>query len=473
MQELVFRRTYTDQRFRRADGQLVTRVHAGHIHYVSAGVFEPVDLRWQDGGTFWVVGAASYRMRVAKDFSAAALIEYQNRYLGMTQTVRFDPRSLVWVDGRDFAGAVTFRTQQPVDAVLASPNVIRYPEAFGAGIHFEITLLRSGFKKEIVIDARVALGAAPSPLHHLALLVRYDDGDLTVGSGAETWDRASLFERASYQIRELSGASIIAAARAEDASAPFPRFREVPVLFAKRQDQLWQIKVLPRLVIEQAVYPLRADTTTQFATSSGDGQANTTALTWDDVHDAVSGGTNHTGSTALAAISLSSGSYGINRAFLPVDTSGLPDTEEISAATLFVKPQNRFSTIGGDNNFCVVVGPTTQTDTSALTALDYDDCAAVDAPTELSDRIAVPDMTTGVYVGFVLNAAGRAQINPTGFSMLGLREGHDVTDTAPVSDGASGVSWYMLERTGTGDDPYLEVVHAPPAARRFILTRPA
>jgi hypothetical protein len=460
MDEIIERRGYNRKVFLRDDGKFVSRVHAGHVHYLNAGALTDVDIQWQDGGSFWVMTTASYRMRVAKDFSASALLEYQNRFNGMTQTVRFDPRSLVWVDGRDFAGATTFRTQQTSPATLVSPSVLRFTDAFGAGIHFEITLQRSGFRKEIVIDSRAAMGAAPSANHHLALTLRYDDGDLQIVSGSEVWDRVGIFERTRYSIVEPAGSSTIHPACAQDAAE---RQRDIPTLFMRRQGVLWQAKVLPRNVIEQATYPLRADTTTSFFAGAGDGwTAGAANATWATARAGAGTSADYVGTISECRAVLSTGLYRVFRGFFPIDTSGLPDGDAISAATLYLYPTIKTNTDDDGNDFTVVVGPTTQADPTQLAAADFEECGPVDAPTELSNRIDLGDITAGVgYVGWVLNASGLAAISKTGYTLLGFRAGHDILDDPPAGNNRL-VCSSSEDATGT-QDPYLEVVHASAA----------
>lgn len=147
--------------------------------------------------------------------------------------------------------------------------------------------------------------------------------------------------------------------------------------------------------------------------------------------------------------------------------SGIPDGATINSATFYAKT----STIGdNDDNdgddFFVLVGPTSQADPTQLVTADFDTCGSVDAPQEITaDRKDFSSIAAvGTYNSWVLNATGLGIVSKTGYTLIGMREGHDVVDSAIVGgvNADNQIRFYTSEQAGTGDDPYLEVDYTPP-----------
>ncbi|MCK4592266.1 hypothetical protein KAT63_02360, partial [Candidatus Parcubacteria bacterium] len=176
---------------------------------------------------------------------------------------------------------------------------------------------------------------------------------------------------------------------------------------------------------------------------------------WDESHDATSGGSvgydstpSHSGSEG---ISEAADIYIIDRVFLPIDTSGLPDDANISTAVLklYVNAQGKEA---GDYS---VVVQTTQASTTSLVVADFDQCGSVNSPTEGSDHVLA---TASQYNDWTLDATGRGWISKTGWTKLGLRGSHDVLDS-PVGLDADMEYIRTSEYADTDYDPYLSVTY--------------
>jgi hypothetical protein len=471
MTERVSQRTYTRKVYDLGGGRVRARCHAGHIHYRDdAGELADIDHTWEDRGAFWAMTRASYKMRVAKDFGAANLIEYRNRYEGASHGLVYEPHSLVWATGRDLSDVRPFRSQQSVQGVVTGPT-IRYTDAFGPGLHFEVSLRGSGFTKELVIQRRNALELPPTPQHRLVLLSRYRPTGVSLKDTiGRTWAEQGEFDDANddgFRLDEPNGKhSLIRPAYIVESDADETRHR-CPVIWTARNGALWQAKVLPTRVLNTGTYPLRADTVTSYYAGAGDGYVEANDTTWDLTHDATDGATaDYIGTNTRVSVGQFA-NWGIRRAFFPVDTSGIPDGATINSATFYAKT----STIGdNDDNdgddFFVLVGPTSQADPTQLVTADFDTCGSVDAPQEITaDRKDFSSIAAvGTYNSWVLNATGLGIISKTGYTLIGMREGHDVVDSAIVGgvNADNQIRFYTSEQAGTGDDPYLEVDYTPP-----------
>lgn len=149
----------------------------------------------------------------------------------------------------------------------------------------------------------------------------------------------------------------------------------------------------------------------------------------------------------------------IARAFFPFDTSALPDEATISAATFNVYV-NYVEDDDNDGDDWINIVQTTQASNTELVTSDYDQCGAVDNPTEGATRIDLGNITASQYNVWTLNATGIGFISKTGFTKLGLREGHDAIDS-PISGSNywNRIKTRYSEYTGTGSDPYLSVTY--------------
>lgn len=230
---------------------------------------------------------------------------------------------------------------------------------------------------------------------------------------------------------------------------------------------------------------------------AGDGVIESALGTWAAAHDATSG----TASPTLSSITVRSlhareeiscdgggptytNTFYIDRGFLPFDTSGISASATISSASLNVYV---FAKDNGDNDgsdFITVV-QTSQAGHTTLVGGDFDQCGAIDLPTEGVDSGQRKDITSislNTYLSFTLNSTGLGWIKKNGedapcsttngISCFGIREGHDTSDdpvaTPVVGDCeygeiASTVLFYASEQTGTAQDPYLSVTYTVPA----------
>ena len=176
-----------------------------------------------------------------------------------------------------------------------------------------------------------------------------------------------------------------------------------------------------------------APTTASFYSGTGDGYIQDGGSSWSTVHGASTG--SHTSSTDPYLYPGSGGnntSKYIARAFLPFYTAAIPDTETVASATLMVYPYYRDDNLGDGLDWATVVH-TTQSSTTTLVAADYSKAGATTNPVEGIDpgnRLSLM-LPGGInhYVNFPLNATGLSWVSATGTTMLGLRDGHDVTNT--------------------------------------------
>lgn len=182
---------------------------------------------------------------------------------------------------------------------------------------------------------------------------------------------------------------------------------------------------------------------------------------WDTVHDAAAGtGADKIAIGGYASVTFrTSGTGYLQRAFTPFDTSGIPDGDTISAASVYLygyagQTVNDFTeNLYGVESTCASDG---------ITTADYSKAGDTNNPTVLTSK-AIADWATNAYNEMVLNATGLTKISKTGFTKLAWRIQHDTDDTYYNAAGgakASQVVFYTSAETGTSKDPYIVVTHA-------------
>jgi len=469
--EILTKRTYTSKTHNNGDGTFTLEAHAGHIHYKdAAGDLQDVDLQFEDMGTYWRVSKASYRLFVNKDFDSGDLILFRNRYESANHDIYYRPHSIWWVNTDDKSERTKWKDRQAVTGVLdPAGNKITFSNCFGPGVHMEITLRRSGFTKELVIDAKPPTGGTPYTNWALGLVSGWSADNLTLRGSGGDWDELTYYERSErLEVVEAGGAkSYILKAWGVDSDE---RRRELPVFFEKQGGTLWQGKLIPSEWVENATYPIRMDTTTSYYAGAGDGECTDTGTqTWDTFHDATASDLVDYASTEVQILVYSSGGYvEIIRTFFPIDTSALPDAASVSAATFYIYAYGMTNNDSDGDDWISVI-QTDQPDPTQLTTHDYNNCGTVDDPTEgidAGDRYDISSYSTPAYVSFPLNATGLGWISKTGYTMLGCREGHDCIDSEVA--GHNRLRVYTSENSGTSEDPYLSVTYAVP--RRVFVT---
>ena len=336
MAEITELRTYTAKFFENGGGEETGEFHAGHIHYKDAvGDFQDVDYRFVDQGTYWELTKASYKLRVAKDFGAPQLIRFDNKFENADHTIYYEPHSLWWVNLDNPSQRQQFRTAQSVTGQVVDDRTIRWTGAFGAGIHYQVQLQRSGFRKEII-----ATGPPQNPPYTnygIMVVVKWTGAGLAIKAKNQSdWDENSYYESEErFELRQANGAkSYIRKAYARESGVDGRTIR-LKVFYEKRQGVLWQGKLLTKTILENAVYPIAADTTTDYWVGSGDGIVSEQDASWDTAHHSTDADSADDGGQSFGAAIEYETNHTIKRGFLPIYTDGLPDTAIISASSLY------------------------------------------------------------------------------------------------------------------------------------------
>lgn len=301
----------------------------------------------------------------------------------------------------------------PVYGVATCPNVVTYKDAFGDGVHLELSAGHNSLKKLIVIEKRPRAAG-----DYLAFYFKMPC-DAKPGIRGRFRGLISLFENRAY----IWQATVI------DANG---RVASIPLDFAVINGDLHMVKRIPRQVLDTFTYPLKTDADASYSAGTGDGYLAIYGTVWSTKHDAASG---DNASYSATDIYVGCNSLWIYRAFFPFDTTALPAGAQVTAATLNV---SRLS--GGNANMRLT--ETFQASTSSLATADYED-NGYDAGHETGARakyaptVAGCDTDHSVIHPFIMNATGRAWVKADAatWTKLGLRYYGDC-DNVPSYPGA-------------------------------------
>jgi len=208
-----------------------------------------------------------------------------------------------------------------------------------------------------------------------------------------------------------------------------------------------------------------ADTITNYTSGAGDGfvyWSSYDVTTWAQLHDAVDGTSYDyvSGGGAgyyNARTTWYSGLFSrIDRGFFPIDTSGIADDDTITSAVLYIHIFDKGATDNDEYSYIGIV-QTSQAATNALATTDYDQSGTYDAGHITIDNIVdtLHNGTGNGWNAFSLDATGIGWINKTGWTLLGTREGHDLTNNAILTTKTNYVECYFSENATY--KPYLQV----------------
>lgn len=231
---------------------------------------------------------------------------------------------------------------------------------------------------------------------------------------------------------------------------------------------IFDANALDRLIRRKTVAPASGPDNRGFHTLPGDGLVDRFGTSWSAIHDASVGtSVNTAGTDAFVRIGNDYGTLRLSRAFLPFDTSAIPDDAIITAVRLKVYVTGISDAVNDGNDWVTVV-TATQPSVTALTTSDFTRAGAITNPVELlepAQRKDLSNVSNNQWLTFTLNASSTALVSKTGPTKLALRLGHDVLNVPFTGEflQSNTLIFSAGERSGTDFDPSLEVEWMPPS----------
>lgn len=461
MIELTQKRTKSVKAFDLGNGQRLYRCHVGNIHYPDSSKI------WQDIDTV-LKSQASGRYQ-DKCFYNCAIPDKAN---GVFEFFNRDHYFNLRLVGVSSVGCKPIPGSRWGDLGKG----FQYTDAFGSGIHFEVIAKNMRFDKRIRFDK-------PPPNPNKDFVIDFEilskPDTFMVQNNLSSASVAIDLEKSNAQAIKLTNKIIsLRPSLGKHTSYIFKPFCNdsngkhfhVGILFYKESGRYYLRKIIPKEIFRDAVYPIFADDPASYAVGAGDGpiESDTSYETWDAAHDnvGVDGWAGPVYSYFESGCVTSGGNFKIVRSFFPVDTSGIADGDTVTAAILYLYGTG---VDNGDNDGedWMSIVQTSQNDTSTLISADFDQCGdsigyapSGPYPTEGIDsgaRIDLGSWNAAGWNSFTFNATGHGWVDKTGYTKLGLREGHDCLDHSILSSKNNRAKGYTSERTGTSEDPYLDV----------------
>ena len=429
-------------------------IRARPVHYETepgARDWQPIDAGLVSGAANWRVDANDWRLRLAKTYSGPAPVRVMRRGgfdLGW---------KLAGLAHLSSARAVTVLSPS-VTAVDAerSGQVVTYPGVAGAGIDLRYTVTRHALKQDLVIsqaalDAlRAELAAGGHGDGYLVTAYRLDldamaGWSVGLAAGSETAGGVAIAGGGLTR-----GLPALARPVATDGAG-----RTADCLYRRINHGALGPAMLvgvPVAWLADATGPVVIDPT--YLGESDDGYINGSNATYATARS-TSASSDTASTSAIVGQRLIGGpTYLVFRAFVSFDTSAI-GSDVVSAASIYLKAASDSST----DDFDIKVYRYAWVDTlSTNREANYDGAYGGSATLEGTLRNTSAGWSAGTYYSMALDTAG---INASGDSRYTVVSGEDTGNSAPT--GSEFVSFYTQEQSGTGDDPYLDITHAPAA----------
>jgi hypothetical protein len=474
MIEIKDKRSYTAKHFDKGNGEFVMNAHIGHIHYFNKlGVgdskddFREIDwtLSFDDIKRGWSFEYHNFHPLLPE--YADEWVEFRDLFQGKDQTIRYKAQ----------CEHVLGRLVKPEEIGLKETDVncVIYDDAFGKGYDYilyftrtslkKVVRIREEFKKvetDLTFDFEVEF--PKDELNKELDIIRAEKKEQPIEIGqAYKFDLAvaKQFDTAKQMLignDKLDGKEWFTYIR------PFViwdnnKKETIKVDYFIKDGKRYLRKIVSKYFLDNSEGVVYTDTTTNYATGSGDGiiylQGYTGTWTALRAASVATGATTAEADRDVQETNLGSPQYYVNRSFFPTDTSGLPDTCTISAAEFYIYVSASTEPDGGATDFNLV--GTSQPSMTALAKEDWDLIGTTLWSDDVLDASAM-----GASPGFYhhhLNATGLAGISKTGYTPLGIRGQRDMSDATPPS-GNNFTTIRHSEYSGTSSDPYLAVTYS-------------
>jgi len=443
VRELAEKRSYNSLTFLNDDGSYTTMAHVGHINYQDKNdEFQLVDTTLQKTDNGWEQDKASYKSVFPK--YADEWLEFENMYEQGGTLFKMKP-----VANHVAGQLVTDKNDE-----WRNKKVV-YIDAFGKGNDLEL------IAGNVALFKYIKLNQKPVDLSQ--------DLEFNFELGLKEGEKLIINGKEWNGVDEVITLEAIGITAPDGQISYLRRFsvwdnkklQAIKIKIVKQSGKIYFTKILPKEFLASAEYPVYTDASASYYSGAGDGWVSHNAANWNDAHNALSGSTtNYIGTYTLGPETYydSTPVYYITRAFIPVDSSGLPDNAEVSLASLYLY---RYQVKYDDNDAYAYLNivQTTQASNTTLGNGDYDTCGSTHSPTTGSTNKNLNGTSAG-YNQFAFNSTGLTWVSLTSYTKLGLREGHDLADMAIEGDGYQNTwRFYTSEQTGTDNDPYLSVTY--------------
>ncbi|NMB48773.1 hypothetical protein GYA13_05075 [Candidatus Kuenenbacteria bacterium] len=435
VEEVAEKRSYNSLTFLNDDGSYTTMAHVGHINYKEeGGEFQIVDTTLIETGEGWKQDRASYKSKFPR--YADEWMEFENMYESGGAAFSMKP----------LASHTEGQLIRDESDEWHDKKVV-YKDAFGDGNDLEL------IAGNIAMFKYVKLNQKPANLSQdmeFNFELELKPGEKLIINNKE-WNGADEIIT-SEQIGITIANGNTSYLRKFTVWDNQDKSESISIKISKQNGKIYFTKILPKEFLASADYPVYTDASVSYYTGAVDGSVYTNTYTsWATARGAATGdGVSNTRTDREYARSeFADPVYEIFRLFLPFNSSALDDGATISSAILNLYG-GYIRTADNDGNDYSVVVQTSQASPSALTTADYDQVGSTAGSATYDTSVLVE----GGWNALILNTTGLSWISKTGYTLLGIREGHDM-----INDPPTGKITHEYAISESAYDPYLSITY--------------
>ena len=417
-----------------------------HVHYKKNGKFEDINVTLSFDGK-WKQSKASYHCAIPE--YADDWFEFYNVFEETNHTIKAKP----------ICNHIKGKLLPNQNDGLGHESIV-YKNAFGKDIDLRVGVGYAGLRKMIIVQKK------PQVLQDLIFDFELEipqDADV-IDKENKKWDKETTlkFKDKALRIGKNNKYSYFERAKIWDSKEPRNLQEWVDIELYKQGDKIYLRKTILKEILETAVYPLYTDHPTKYYPHTADGRIRYNDADWDSTHDSGTGTVDNGDAEEWMWLQAN---Y-ISRCYLTFDTSAITDSDNIDSGTFGMYNTAKTNNDNDGQDFLVIV-ESKQNSATALQADDFVDCGdLVDDPTEGSNRLDFGSISIPAWFTLTLDADGLGWVSKTGYTMLGMREGHDVEDDNLTNSNALKLRW--ADQADTTTDPYLDVTTSAGAPSAFI-----
>lgn len=449
--------TYNADRETLPNGKLRTRMVGKWRNYLGAGdTWHPIDLSFRvDSGRASLAGAP-YLLDCPRLANQPIRFESTNRYDIWTKQIRNDaPKGIT----------KAYHTADAVQGQITARGVL-YRDAL-PGLNASLLISPHAQKVRMLVEFH---SEPPGTGPVLVPFTLDPDGEKPLRSlGGGLTDEPDLRQRQFYDQGLSVGAGRFRGVKLKRPMVWDSGRKRAPVRLRVERvgGQVVCTKVIPRAFFRGATYPVYTDTTSTFypdpdpETTSVDGYAGVGGVSDTLAAVVASNGNDSSDSTVQAGPSLQADTPAGNftscyRCFTGFDTSAIPDSDTVSAATL------RLYITGNQNDTGLQELLPTDSAPASDTAIVNSDFELAAGGTQLADGISLTTLlgATGQFHEWDIYGGSLSHINKTGVTNFAWLLSADFNATDPgFADGQyDNPEWYFADNGS--NEPELVVEHA-------------
>ena len=424
-----------------------TRLYNGKAHYFDSQTrqLENIDTTLIDKGDKWEMKKAGYNARIKKradDNFITFINDSQEVYFSLTNT------ALTPVSAKKVKNKNEWKEKQA-----------KFANALGRNIDINVNLNNEALIKEVAINSIESLGDLNNKDYYEIPFRLTSNNNIDIKLGDQLLSKEKIITT-NKTVQVIDDQGVVSYIWAPIAIDDTDDVTSIEIEYRKENDGIYLTKKLPVEWLRTATYPVRTDAIiSPYSDEGGDGTILHQNTNWNTAHHYNTGYMLY--KNRIGIYKGRTGKIQINRGYFTFDTSFLTEQATIDSATMNIYVYNRTIHDNDGKDYATVV-QSFQASSTSLSVDDYDQCGSVHNPVEginPGERKDISSMDINQYVPFNLNSTGLNWISKTGWTNLGLREGHDAEDDTPNLSNTQRnfMYFYHSEQVGTDKDPYLEI----------------